>query len=199
MKQLAQLGMKKDWIYEVVISTVSNGLPHAAPFGMKSSDLSTISLDMYKGSKTLENILAQKQFVLNLLPDSIFFHQALFDQEKIRFKEAKTINAPVMADAPSHIEARVIATKQTKLRVLIDAKVVLVKPVQEIRLINRAKALFLESMVLSTRMDFIPGKKFQKAMKENFRVIQKVAPGSEYAIQMASLLKQYGILNSYKP
>jgi len=193
MNILSQLGMKKNWIYEVVISSLLNGLPHAAPFGMKSSDLSTITLDMYKGSRTLDNILTQNEFVLNLMDDPIFFNQALFARDKIRFKRARRILVPVMADAPSHIEARVICTRQTKLRVVIDAQVVHVESSEGTKLINRAEALFLESMVLSTRASFVPQADFEKNMKENFRVIKKVAPGSRYETPMKILLKDFGI------
>ena len=188
MDTLQQLGMKKNWLYEVVISSYNNNIPHAAPFGVKSSDFKCITMEIYKGSTTLKNILSNKEFVLNMLDDPVFFHQALFAREKINFNVAKMINAPVIAESPSTIEVRLLNALDKKQRVIIKAEVVHINVCNKSELINRAKSLVLESLILSTRLSYFPKLKLEKLIKENYRVIKKVAPGSRYENIMQELL-----------
>ncbi|MGE4506585.1 MAG: hypothetical protein AB7D51_14655, partial [Desulfovibrionaceae bacterium] len=54
-------------------------------------------------------------------------------------------------------------------------------------LINRARGLFLESLVLSTRRRIL-GQAAEDQLRENARVIAKVAPGSPYEQAMNELL-----------
>ena len=77
MSTLMELGMKKNWLYEVVISSFDNRVPHAAPFGAKTRDLKSVAIEMYKGSNTLRNVLAGKEFALNTISDPTAFYYAL--------------------------------------------------------------------------------------------------------------------------
>lgn len=192
MNKLQELGLKTGWLYEVVISTYKNNNPHAAPFGIKTSNFKCLALEMYKGSNTLENILATREFVINLVDDPLFFYQALYDREKINFASAKQVKAPVMLDSPSSIEARLITAVNKKQRVLIEAEVVHIHSRKKGELINRAKSLFLESLILSTRLIVFPKLNLDKLIRENYRVIKKVAPGSKYETMMQELLNDCG-------
>ncbi len=188
METLQQLGMKKNWLYEVVISSYNNNIPHAAPFGVKSSDFKCVTIEMYKGSNTLRNVLANKEFALNPVDDPILFYQALYAREKINFSSAKMIKAPVMTDSPSTIEVRLINATNKKLSVIIEAEVVHIH-IRNIReLTNRAKSLVLESLLLSTRLSIFPKLQLDKLIRENYRIIKKVAPGSKYETIMQELL-----------
>jgi len=192
MKSLQQLGMEKNWLYEVVISSYHDDIPHAAPFGVKSSDFKSVTIEMYKGSNTLRNVLTHKEFVLNPVDDPLVFYQALYAREKINFNPAKMIKAPVITDSPSAIEVRLINAVDRKLSFLIEAEVLYIH-VQNIRpLTNRAKSLVLESLILSTRRSCFPEQKLDKLIRENYRVIKKVAPGSRYEIIMQELLNNCG-------
>jgi hypothetical protein len=193
MNTLQQLGMKKNWLYEVVISSYNNNIPHAAPFGIKSSDLKCITIEMYKGSTTLKNVLSNKEFVLNMLDDPSFFYQALYARDKINFNSAKMINAPVIAESPSTIEVRLLNAVDNKLSVLIEAKVVHIHICDIKELTNRAKNLVLESLILSTRLARFPKLKLDKLIRKNYRVIKKVAPGSKYETIMQEMLNKCGI------
>jgi len=188
MNNLQQLGMKKNWLYEFVVSSYNNNIPHAAPFGVKSSNFKCVTIKMYKGSNTLRNVLANKEFVLNQVDDPIFFYQALYAREKINFNPAKMIKAPVIADSPSSIEVKLINAINKKRSIIIEAKVVHVHIRNIGELTNRAKSLVLESLILSTRLSRFPKPKLNKLIKENYRVIKKVAPGSKYETIMQELL-----------
>lgn len=192
MNSLQQLGMEKNWLYEVVISSYNNNIPHAAPFGVKSSDFKTVTMEMYKGSNTLRNVLTHKEFVLNLVDDPLFFYQALYALEKINFNSAKMINAPVIEDSPSTIEVRLINAVDKKQSFFIEAEVVHIHIRHTRELINRAKSLVLESLILSTRRSLFPKQKLIKLIKENYRVIKKVAPDSRYEIIMQKLMNDCG-------
>lgn len=192
MNCLQQLGMKRNWIYEFVISSYNNNIPHAAPFGVKSSNFKCVTIEMYKGSNTLRNVLANKEFVLNSLDDPFFFYQALYARENINFNCAKMIKAPVIADSSSSIEVRLINAINKKQRFIIEAEVVHIHIRNISKLTNRAKSLVLESLILSTRLSLFPKLKLNKLIKENYRVIKKVAPGSRYETIMLELLNNCG-------
>ena len=190
MRGLEQLGMKKNWIYETVISSIGNDTPHAAPFGVKTKDYELIEVEIYKGSNTLKNILANKEFVVNMVVDPIIFYNALFVKEKLRFRLPKKIDSPILYGSPASIESSVIDTINTKQKIMIKAKVVYIHLHNKFEWINRAKNLLLESLIISTRMPHFLEGTAEALLRENYRVVQKVAPDSEYEFIMQALLKQ---------
>ncbi len=190
MRGLEQLGMKKNWIYETVISSIGNDTPHAAPFGVKTKDYELIEVEIYKGSNTLKNILANKEFVVNMVVDPIIFYNALFVKEKLRYRLPNKIDSPILYGSPASIESSVIDTINTKQKIMIKAKVVYIHLHKKFEWINRAKNLLLESLIISTRMPHFLEGTAEALLRENYRVVQKVAPDSEYEFIMQALLKQ---------
>jgi hypothetical protein len=190
MSTLKQLGMKQNWLYEVVITSLDNNVPHAAPFGVKTTDLQTVLIEMYKGSNTLRNVLANKNFVLNTVTDPIVFYDALYAREKINFGFAKMIMAPILTDSPASIEVRLKNAINREQSYMIEAEVVYIHIRNTSELINRAKSLVLESLILATRIPYLPERKPEELLRENYRVIKKVAPGSKYQHVMQELLKK---------
>ena len=63
MLSLSELGIKKNWTYETIITCFNGDMPHAAPFGFKSPDMKTVQLEMYKGSNTLAFIMYKREFI----------------------------------------------------------------------------------------------------------------------------------------
>ncbi|MBS3905624.1 MAG: DUF447 family protein [Syntrophaceae bacterium] len=192
MSTLKELGMKKDWLYEVVLSSFDKNTPHAAPFGVKTTDFNLVTIEMYKGSNTLKNILTYKEFVLNTIDDPVIFYQALYDREKINFGLAKMINAPVLTDSPASIEVRLVNSIDLGQCFMIDAAVVYVHIRHRSELINRAKGLVFESLIMATRMPHLAERKPEELLRENYRIIKKVAPGSKYEWVMQELLNKCG-------
>jgi hypothetical protein len=190
MKALEQLGMEKNWIYETIISSMGNNTPHAAPFGVKTKDDEFIEVEIYKGSHSLKNILANSEFAVNMVVDPIIFYNALFAKEKLRYSLPKKIDTPVLNGSPASIEVSVIDTLTTKQRVTIKAKVVHVQLHDKIEWINRAKNLLFESLVIATRIPHYPEGSAEALLRENHRVVRKVAPDSEYELIMQALLKR---------
>jgi len=193
MSTLMELGMRKNWLYEVVISSFDNRVPHAAPFGVKTRDLKSVAIEMYKGSNTLRNVFAGKDFALNTVSDPTAFYYALYKREKINFGRAKMIQAPVLTDSSASIEARLTNAENRKASILIEAEVVYVHIRNRSELINRAKGVFLESLIVATRIPYLPEGKAVEILKENYRVIKKTAPGSKYEDIMRELLDKCGM------
>jgi hypothetical protein len=192
MSTLKQLGIKQNWLYEIVITSLDNKVPHAAPFGVKTTDFKIVLIEMYKGSSTLRNVLTNKEFVINTVTDPTVFYDALYAGRKINFGFAKMIMAPVLTDSPASIEVRLKNAINREQSYMIEAEVVYIHIRNNKELINRAKNLVLESLILATRIPHLPKRKPLELLRENCRVVKKVAPGSKYESVMQELMKKFG-------
>ena len=77
----------------------------------------------------------------------------------------------------------------------IGAEIVDIQIWDEIKLINRAEGLVIESLIQATRLAHLPGRRNEDALKENFRVIAKVAPDSTYQHIMEKVMGLFKLLN----
>jgi hypothetical protein len=195
MKRLEEIGMKKNWIYEVIISTFHVRVPHAAPMGIWSEDFDTLNMAIYKDSKTLENIIKTKVFTANFVDDITIFYESLFDKESITYKHSKQINTPVIKDSSAIIECKVKHIAKKENRFHIRAKIVDIRIWDEIKLINRAEGLDLESLILATRLPHLPDRRIEETLKENFRIISKVSPDSKSQYIMEKVMNLLKLLN----
>lgn len=191
MTSLESLGMKKNWLYEIVVSSYSAKSPNVAPFGVRTKDYKNITIEMYKGSATLKNILEAGEFAVNVVDDPVVFYNALYCKNNMHFTGAKLITAPVIADSPASIEARVKETEEREKSYILTAEVIHIDFRQKSQLTNRAKSLVLESLILSTRKNLFPEKKLESILSENYRVVRKVAPESKYEKMMHDLLTDF--------
>jgi hypothetical protein len=195
MKRLEEIGMKKNWIYEVIISTFHVRVPHAAPMGIWSEDFDTLNMAIYKDSKTLENIIKEKEFTVNFVDDMTIFYGSLFDKARIAYKQSKQINAPVIKDSSAIIECKVKHIAKKENRFHIRAEILDIRIWDQIKLINRAEGLVLESLILATRLPHFPVRRIEETLKENFRVIGKVSPDSTYEHLMEKMMNLLKLLN----
>ena len=60
-----------------------------------------------------------------------------------------------------------------------------------VKLINRAEAIVMESLILATRLSYLPGQTARESLKENHRVVGKVAPGSQYEKILGKLVEAF--------
>jgi hypothetical protein len=117
-------------------------------------------------------------------------HAALNRRDELVFDavpEGPAAGWPVLAGVPSWLAMRVVGLKDAGEKMLLTAGVVGGSEAGPGRLINRAKGLFLESLVLSTRCRLM-GWAAVDQLRENVRVIAKVAPGSDYETAVRELL-----------
>jgi hypothetical protein len=195
MRRLAKIGVKKNWVYEVIVSTFHDKNPHAAPMGVWTEDFDTLNMEIYKDSKTLKNIMKEKEFAANLVADITIFYECLFNKGEIAYENSKQINAPVIKNSAAIIELKVKETKEKENRFYIQAEIVDIRMEDKIKLINRAESLVLESLILATKIPYLSKGGMEETLKENYRVVGKVAPGSKYENIMEQILTTLNLLN----
>ena len=186
---MKKLGVNINWLYETLVTTVKGTQAHVAPFGVRILDDTRLCLDMFKGTRSLDSILETGEFAVHPVNDPAWFYRALHDQDSFEFVQAHEISVPVVAGLPAVIEARNLGVQDRGKTVRITAKSVHIqsgRPV--VTPFNRAEGLVIESLILSTRKALIPHDIFKKTMHENFRVIRKVAPNSEFQATMEQLI-----------
>ena len=193
MLSLSELGIKKNWTYETIITCFNGDEPHAAPFGFKSPDMKTAQLEMYKGSNTFAFIMDKREFVINFINDTTYFFNSLYGENQLYYSKAKKILAPVIVDCPAYIEAKVTGTVEKRQSYILNAEIIKIRVNRTPRLFNRAESLVIESLITATRINHMPIGDAQKIIKENCRVIKKVAPGSSYIDIMEKLLSKCAI------
>ena len=184
MVNLADIGMEKGKQYETIVSTHDvNNVKNAAPIGIICSGNDTVVCRIFKGGKTLENILSTKKFIINITHDAELFlmstignlPQDYFNSdnsiknvnaygecEVISFKEAKKQSDPVKKKG----EAIVIKSKVCEL-IIND----------EIHALNRGFGNVIESLSNLTRIDLVEEKQkevYINRFKEAMRVTTKV-------------------------
>lgn len=188
MSRLEKLGMKRNWIYEVIVSTFQNKDPHSAPIGVWTENFTELNMNIYKKSRTLGNIINQKEFAANFVSDISIFYKSLFAKNEVTYINSKQINAPVIKNSSAIVELKLKEITEKKNRFQIEAHVINIQIMGDIKLVNRAESLVLESLILVTRIPFFAEGEIKKALKENFRVIKKVAPDSKFQNIMEKIL-----------
>lgn len=193
MSRLQELSLRKGWIYEVIVSTLSNGEPHAAPIGVWTDDLATLRMEIFDSSQTLKGLLDTKCFAVNFPDDVSSFHTALFHPELLSFEQAPTIPTPLLRGASATVELALSHAAAAKDRVRVTGSVMGVRVSEGLRLINRADGLLVESLILATRLEYLDDAAARRSLAENYRVIRKVAPGSKSDAAMTMLMRDIGV------
>ncbi|WP_225370828.1 DUF447 domain-containing protein [Methanobrevibacter arboriphilus] len=71
---LSSVGMKKGQQYETIITTMdSEGKKNGAPIGVICKDKYKVMCRIFKGSKTLDNIILNNEFIVNITLNPILF------------------------------------------------------------------------------------------------------------------------------
>ncbi len=192
MDRLLALPMQKGWIYETIVSTYSDGEPHAAPMGVWAEGPNMLHLEIFRSSRTLSGILDTKQFTVGFPSDVGMFHTTLFHPGLLTFGEAHSVSAPVLLGTSATAEVELRETTPLSRRVRVAGEVMHAAARPDVRLVNRAEGLLLESLILATRLRHLDEAAVRDALAENHRVIRKVAPGSTWEAKMAELLRDIG-------
>lgn len=181
---LASIGMEKGRQYETIITTKNeDGTKNAAPIGVLYAGENRIVNRIFKGSHTLDNIVREKEFIVNIthdpevfktstignLPQSYFNDnmslkcaEAYFKCEAVSFKEAVKQSDPIKKKD----EAIVFKSEATHL--VINGKT---------KALNRGFGYVIESLTNLTRFDLVNDEKKEEYLtlfKEANRVVLKV-------------------------
>lgn len=193
------IGMDKGKQYETIITTVNcENVQNAAPIGVLCSGKDTILCRIFKGGKTLNNIISQREFTVNITHDPELFTlstignlspeyfsndnslrgvDAYFKCEVISIKEAVKQSDPIRKNG----EANVIKSKVTDM--VIN---------KEVQAFNRAFSCLIETLVNFTRFDLVDEEKKQYYLtrfRECSRVVNKVG-GKEEKQSMGEIKKE---------
>lgn len=193
------IGMNKGKQYETIITTVNcENVQNAAPIGVLCSGKDTILCRIFKGGKTLNNIISQREFTVNITHDPELFTlstignlspeyfsndnslrgvDAYFKCEVISIKEAVKQSDPIRKKG----EANVIKSKVTEM--VIN---------KEVQALNRAFSCLIETLANFTRFDLVDEEKKQYYLtrfRECSRVVNKVG-GKEEKQSMGEIKKE---------
>ena len=193
------IGMDKGKQYETIITTVNcENVQNAAPIGVLCSGKDTILCRIFKGGKTLNNIISQREFTVNITHDPELFTlstignlsqeyfsndnslrgvDAYFKCEVIDIKEAVKQSDPIRKNG----EANVIKSKVTDM--VIN---------KEVQVFNRAFSCLIETLANFTRFDLVDEEKKQYYLtrfRECSRVVNKVG-GKEEKQSMGEIKKE---------
>lgn len=193
------IGIDKGKQYETIITTVNcENVQNAAPIGVLCSGKDTILCRIFKGGKTLNNIISQREFTVNITHDPELFTlstignlspeyfsndnslrgvDAYFKCEVISIKEAVKQSDPIRKKG----EANVIKSKVTDM--VIN---------KEVQALNRAFSCLIETLANFIRFDLVDEEKKQYYLtrfRECSRVVNKVG-GKEEKQSMGEIKKE---------
>jgi hypothetical protein len=203
---LALIGMEKGRQYETIITTKNeDGTKNAAPIGVICSGDDKIITRIFKGSHTLDNMIREKEFVVNITHDSELFTVSLLDNlpqsyfnddyslkcGDAYFKcKATTFTEAVKQSDPIKNTGEAIVTKS----VVTDMKIN--KPTKAM---NRGFGYVVESLANLTRFDLVGDaqkEKYIARFKELNRVVLKV--GRKEDIKAMQEIKKELIKRGYE-
>lgn len=204
---LTLLGMEKGRQYETIITTTdANNVQNAAPIGVICMGKDMIMNRIFKGSHTLDNILSQKEFIVNITHDAELFTlstlgnlpedyfdddnsikcvDAYFKCRAISFKEAVKQSDPIKKKG----EAIVIKSEVCEMHIKHDVKA-----------LNRGFGYVIECLANLTRFDMVPEaqkEKYLERFREANRVVKKV--GRVEDIKAMSEIKKELMKKGYEP
>ena len=204
---LASVGMEKGKQYETIITTnTCDDIKNAATIWVICSGQYKVLNRIFKGSRTLENIISKREFIVNIthnpevftlstvgnLPEDYFNEDnshkcadAYFKCEVISLKDAVKQSDPVKSNG----EAIVIKSKVTQL--VIN---------KQTRPINRGFGYVIESLSNLTRVDIV-GEEQKEEYFERFREANRIVTkvGYKQDIEAMQKIKKELIKKGFKP
>ena len=204
---LALIGMEKGRQYETVITTKNDeNLKNAAPIGVICSGPDTILNRIFKGSHTLENIISQREFIVNITYDpEIFATSTLGNLPQDYFNEdlsLKCAEAYFKCEVLSLIEAvkQSDPIKKKDEAIVIKSKVTDLVINKNTKAMNRGFAYVIESLSNYSRFDLASEEKKQEYL-ERFREANRVVRKVGYKEDMKAMdeIKKELIKKGYEP
>lgn len=169
-----------DQIFETVVTTVSAaGAPHVAPMGVRYTDRHVVLMP-FKPSTTLDNILATRHAVLNLVTDTRVFAGCVTGRRQWPLVAAERIAGQRLAAALGHVELQLDEAGDDPQRPVLH--MARVHEVQHGRFagFNRAQAAVIEGAVLVSRLRMLPADKVDAEMRYLQIAIDKTAGAAEH-------------------
>lgn len=196
---LTLIGMEKGMQYETIITTTDEkNIPNAAPIGVLCSGRDMILNRIFKGSHTLENIISQREFTVNITHDPELFTLSTIGNLPLDYFS----NDNSLKDADAYFKCEVISLKEAVKQsdpirkkgeaIVIKSKVTDMVIRREVKAFNRAFSCVIETLANFTRFDLVDETKKQYYLSrftECSRVVNKVG-GKEEKQAMGEIKKE---------
>ena len=181
---LSLIGMEKGRQYESIITTKNcDGVKNAAPIGVLCSGPDIILNRIFKTSHTLENIISQREFVVNITHSPELFTSSLLDNlDDSCFNDDLSLKG-----CDAYFKCRVIGLTEAIKRsdpvrssgeaIIIKSKVVELVINRDTAAFNRGFGYVIESLTNFSRFDLLEGdaKDFYiRRFREAYRIVIKV-------------------------
>lgn len=181
---LSLIGMEKGRQYETIITTKNtDNTFNAAPIGVICSGPDIIVIRIFKGSHTLDNIIENREFIVNITYDpELFAVSTLQNLPQDSFDEDMTLK-----DADAYFKCEVIslieAVKQSDPIKKKDEAIVIKSKVTELvinkntKAFNRGFSYVIESLTNFSRFDNVSDAQkedYLNKFREAYRVVKKV-------------------------
>ena len=196
---LTLIGMEKGMQYETIITTTDEkNIPNAAPIGVLCSGRDMILNRIFKGRHTLENIISQREFTVNITHDPELFTLSTIGNLPSDYFG----NDNSLKDADAYFKCEVISLKEAVKQsdpirkkgeaIVIKSKVTDMVIRREVKAFNRAFSCVIETLANFTRFDLVDETKKQYYLSrftECSRVVNKVG-GKEEKQAMGEIKKE---------
>lgn len=207
MNNLDLIGMEKGRQYETIITTRNkDGSKNAAPIGVICAGNDKIINRIFKGSHTLDNIIREKEFTVNITHDSeLFTISTLGNLPQDYFNEdcsIKTVKAYFKCEVIKLTEAikQSDPIKKKDEAIVIKSRVVDLTIKENVQALNRAFGYVIESLTNFTHFDLVDETKKEEYLnhfREANRVVLKV--GRKEDIKAMQEIKKELIKKGFEP
>ena len=201
------LGMDRGNQYETIITTLnSENVQNASPIGVLCAGKDTILCRIFKGGKTLANIISQRRFTVNITHDpELFTLSTIGNLPEEYFSQDNSIK-----DVDAYFKCEVISLKEAKKQsdpirkkgeaIIIKSKVTEIVINENTTAFNRAFGCVIETLANFIHFDLVDEDKKQyylNRFRECSRVVNKVGNKNE-KLAMSEIKKEL-IKKGYKP
>ncbi|MDL2246709.1 DUF447 family protein [Methanobrevibacter sp. OttesenSCG-928-K11] len=203
---LSSIGMEKGQKYEgIITSTNSDNSMNAAPIGILCDGEMKIKCRIFKTSKTLSNILENKEFTVNITDNPILFTFATIDNipndyydENNILKDIDAFFTCKLQESEETIKHDDPVKQSEAILIRADVEKIVLKN-NCAKAMNRGIHALIESLVNYTRIDIVNKEKqdyYLDRIIESERVINKV--GSPKEKEAITILKDKITNKGYK-
>jgi hypothetical protein len=169
-----------DLIFETVVTTVSpQGHPHVAPLGVRYAGEQVVLMP-FRPSTTLDNIVATRQAVLNIVVDTRVFAGCVTGRKSWPTIAAERVDGVRLACALRHVELELEANDEDPRRPVLRMRRVHEREHAPFIGFNRAQAAVIEAAVLVSRLHMLPPQKVAGEMQYLQIAIDKTAGPAEH-------------------
>ena len=166
---------ERQMIYETIITSVdAQNRVHIAPFGIREHEGQVI-IAPFRPSATLDNLLANRCAIVNLVDDVRIFAGALTGHNEWPFHPAIKVKGFVLDAALAHRELELTDIREDATRPQLYFKVVHEEMHTPFRGFNRAQAAVIELAILVSRLHMLPPEKIETEMAYLQVAIDKTA------------------------